>query len=238
MERMAGSVAYGARKSFYPRSAALPRHAQRQRSLSISAVSASIRLAQRRQRRSAARRRGRLAQYLCTKRTDVWSVLAGGSAGVPRSRVCPVNRPQRPINREEPCCRSKGGRAIGNCCTGGAVRVARLKSSFPKVARRNTGRAAHSSADGCGPRIAGSARRPGCLAYRRGCASLAFRYPFAKATMHLCARTRTHRERWPHLFGQSSEIFKWNVRGGHAANLIADSVAKYASSGVRSSRLE
>ncbi|KAE8756095.1 hypothetical protein FSO04_30800 [Paraburkholderia madseniana] len=45
-------------------------------------------------------------------------------------------------------------------------------------------------------------------------------------------------ERWPHSFGQSSEIFKWNVRGGHAANLIAGSVAKYASSGVRSSRLE
>jgi hypothetical protein len=45
-------------------------------------------------------------------------------------------------------------------------------------------------------------------------------------------------ERWPHPFGQSSEIFKWNVRGSHAANLIAGSVAKYASSGVRSSRLE
>jgi NAD(P)-dependent dehydrogenase (short-subunit alcohol dehydrogenase family) len=46
------------------------------------------------------------------------------------------------------------------------------------------------------------------------------------------------RKRWPHSFGQSSEIFKWNVRGSHAANLIAGSVAKYASSGVRSSRLE
>ena len=45
-------------------------------------------------------------------------------------------------------------------------------------------------------------------------------------------------ERWPHPFGQSSEIFRWNVRGSHAANLIAGSVAKYASSGVRSSRLE
>jgi hypothetical protein len=45
-------------------------------------------------------------------------------------------------------------------------------------------------------------------------------------------------QRWPHPFGQSSEIFKWNVRGSHAANLIAGSVAKYASSGVRSSRLE
>lgn len=45
-------------------------------------------------------------------------------------------------------------------------------------------------------------------------------------------------QRWPRLFGQSSEIFKWNVRGSHAANLIAGSVAKYASSGVRSSRLE
>lgn len=44
--------------------------------------------------------------------------------------------------------------------------------------------------------------------------------------------------RWPQSFGQSSEIFKWNVQGSHAANLIAGSVAKYASSGVRSSRLE
>ncbi|WP_186448568.1 hypothetical protein [Burkholderia sp. MSMB617WGS] len=39
-------------------------------------------------------------------------------------------------------------------------------------------------------------------------------------------------ERWPHSFGQVSEIFKWNVRGNHAADLIAGSVAKYASSGV------
>jgi len=46
------------------------------------------------------------------------------------------------------------------------------------------------------------------------------------------------KQRWPQPFGQSSEIFKWNVRGSHAANLIAGSVAKYASSGVRSSRLE
>jgi hypothetical protein len=45
-------------------------------------------------------------------------------------------------------------------------------------------------------------------------------------------------KRWPHSFGQFSEIFKWNVRGGRAANLIAGCVAKYASSGVRSSRLE
>jgi len=45
-------------------------------------------------------------------------------------------------------------------------------------------------------------------------------------------------KRWPHSFGQFSEIFKWNVRGDHAADLIAGSVAKYASSGVRSARLE
>ncbi len=45
-------------------------------------------------------------------------------------------------------------------------------------------------------------------------------------------------KRWPHSFGQFSEIFKWNVRGNHAADLIAGSVAKYASSGVRSARLE
>ncbi|AJY29268.1 hypothetical protein BTM_821 [Burkholderia thailandensis 34] len=39
-------------------------------------------------------------------------------------------------------------------------------------------------------------------------------------------------QRWHHSFGQFSEIFKWNVRGNHAADLIAGSVAKYASSGV------
>lgn len=37
-------------------------------------------------------------------------------------------------------------------------------------------------------------------------------------------------ERWPRSFGQFSEIFKWSVRGNHAADLIAGSVAKYASS--------
>ena len=37
--------------------------------------------------------------------------------------------------------------------------------------------------------------------------------------------------------GQGPEIFKWNRRSVHAADLIAGSVAKYASSGVRSSRL-
>ncbi|WP_321882682.1 hypothetical protein [Burkholderia cepacia] len=39
-------------------------------------------------------------------------------------------------------------------------------------------------------------------------------------------------QRWPRSFGQFSEIFKWSVRGNHAADLIAGSVAKYASSGV------
>jgi len=39
-------------------------------------------------------------------------------------------------------------------------------------------------------------------------------------------------KRWPHSFGQSSDVFKWNVPGGHAADLIAGSVWKYASSGV------
>ena len=39
-------------------------------------------------------------------------------------------------------------------------------------------------------------------------------------------------ERWPRSFGQFSENFKWNVRDNHAADLIAGSVAKYASSGV------
>ncbi|MGU2444172.1 hypothetical protein ACTXHA_27545 [Burkholderia cenocepacia] len=39
-------------------------------------------------------------------------------------------------------------------------------------------------------------------------------------------------QRWPRSIGQFSEIFKWSVRGNHAADLIAGSVAKYASSGV------
>lgn len=39
-------------------------------------------------------------------------------------------------------------------------------------------------------------------------------------------------QRWSHSFRQFSEIYKWNVRGGHAANLVAGSVAKHASSGV------
>ncbi|TXC84789.1 BPSL1445 family SYLF domain-containing lipoprotein [Paraburkholderia azotifigens] len=40
------------------------------------------------------------------------------------------------------------------------------------------------------------------------------------------------KKRWRRFFGQGPEIFKWNVRGDHAADLIAGSVAKYASSGV------
>ena len=43
---------------------------------------------------------------------------------------------------------------------------------------------------------------------------------------------RDSRKRWRRLFGRGPEIFKWNVRGDHAADLIAGSVAKYASSGV------
>ncbi len=39
-------------------------------------------------------------------------------------------------------------------------------------------------------------------------------------------------KRWPRSFGQVFDLFKWNVRGNHAADLIAGSVAKYASSGV------
>ncbi|WP_198174682.1 hypothetical protein [Burkholderia savannae] len=33
-------------------------------------------------------------------------------------------------------------------------------------------------------------------------------------------------QRWPHSFGQVSEIFKWNVRGNHAADLIASKASK------------
>jgi hypothetical protein len=46
------------------------------------------------------------------------------------------------------------------------------------------------------------------------------------------AAPRGARLRWRRLFGQGPEIFKWSVRGDHAADLIAGSVAKYASSGV------
>ncbi|WP_232466349.1 hypothetical protein [Burkholderia ubonensis] len=46
------------------------------------------------------------------------------------------------------------------------------------------------------------------------------------------SRSAAGAQRWLRSFGQFSEIFKWNVRGNHAADLIAGSVAKYASSGV------
>ncbi|QKM48791.1 hypothetical protein B7760_02829 [Burkholderia glumae] len=42
----------------------------------------------------------------------------------------------------------------------------------------------------------------------------------------------------PGSFGQVLDIFKWSVRGSHAADLIAGSAAKYASPGVRSAKLE
>ncbi|MBC8750302.1 MULTISPECIES: tlde1 domain-containing protein [Paraburkholderia] len=42
----------------------------------------------------------------------------------------------------------------------------------------------------------------------------------------------THTERWRRWFGQSDRVYKWKRRGHQAANLIAGSVAKYASSGV------
>jgi hypothetical protein len=54
----------------------------------------------------------------------------------------------------------------------------------------------------------------------------------------ILVKPKVTRERWPRLTGQGAGIFKWNHRGVHAADLIAGSVAKYASSGVRSSRLE
>lgn len=50
--------------------------------------------------------------------------------------------------------------------------------------------------------------------------------------------TKDLRERWRRLFGQEAEVFKWRRWGSQAADLIAGSVAKYASSGVWSSRLE
>ena len=46
------------------------------------------------------------------------------------------------------------------------------------------------------------------------------------------------KERWPRSFLQVLDIFKWDVRGSHAADLVAGSVAKCALSGVRSARLE
>jgi len=39
-------------------------------------------------------------------------------------------------------------------------------------------------------------------------------------------------EKWARLFRQGSENFKWNALGYYAADLIAGSFAKYASSGV------
>jgi hypothetical protein len=39
-------------------------------------------------------------------------------------------------------------------------------------------------------------------------------------------------------FGQDLRVFKWNRCGNQAADFIAGSVAKYASSGVWSERLE
>ena len=56
-------------------------------------------------------------------------------------------------------------------------------------------------------------------------------HPHYLRTIPSCAIALVE-QRWPHSFGQLSEIFKWSVRGNHAADLIAGSVAKYASSGV------
>jgi hypothetical protein len=43
---------------------------------------------------------------------------------------------------------------------------------------------------------------------------------------------RVDAERWRRWFGQSDRVYKWKRRGHQAADLIAGSVAKYASSGV------
>lgn len=40
------------------------------------------------------------------------------------------------------------------------------------------------------------------------------------------------RQRWHRSFGQDQRVFKWNRCGNQAADFIAGSVAKYASSGV------
>lgn len=54
----------------------------------------------------------------------------------------------------------------------------------------------------------------------------------AMQSVEWTAVLRLRNQRWRRLFGQGPEIFKWKVRGNHAADLIAGSVAKYASSGV------
>jgi hypothetical protein len=40
------------------------------------------------------------------------------------------------------------------------------------------------------------------------------------------------RKRWHRSFGQDLRVFKWNRCGNQAADFIAGSMAKYASSGV------
>ena len=52
------------------------------------------------------------------------------------------------------------------------------------------------------------------------------------------APAATATERWPRSFGQDLRVFKWNCWGNQAADFIAGSVAKYASSGVLSASLE
>lgn len=47
----------------------------------------------------------------------------------------------------------------------------------------------------------------------------------------------TANQRWSRSFGQVFDIYRWTVRGGHAADLIAGSVAKYASYLIRQARM-
>ncbi|WP_181152375.1 hypothetical protein, partial [Burkholderia cepacia] len=75
----------------------------------------------------------------------------------------------------------------------------------------------------CGPypsREAAETNRANSQAYD---AALSFVF-FADTAQE--AEQRIERDkRWPRSFGQFSEIFKWSVRGNHAADLIAGSVA-------------
>jgi hypothetical protein len=56
--------------------------------------------------------------------------------------------------------------------------------------------------------------------------------PLSNGNIRLMLDMAKRAERWRRWFGQSDRVYKWKRRGHQAADLIAGSVAKYASSGV------
>ncbi len=91
--------------------------------------------------------------------------------------------------------------------------------------------------------VLASSRNPIGVEYASQCA---IRPPWYLAVMHQASADSVSSPLWmaragtevASLFGQGFEVFKWKSWGGQAADLIAGSVAKYASSGVWSARLE